>query len=165
MPKRKNSDAPVWEHFTRYQESGNCVCHYCPKSYKLTAANSHSSLWYHVKNKHPNKMISSGNASESEQESTPKKKLCLSLSLSNELILHLYPIFLSISPILSLFLPCYLFSIPLSKIKIRRIKRNLKLYLISINYIYKMKKIIFYIYKKCWDIIANPRRCYKAQRM
>ena len=54
------------------------------------------------------------------------------------------------------FLPCYLFSIPLSKIKIRRIKRNLKLYLISINYIYKMKKIIFYIYKKCWDIIANP---------
>ena len=31
---------------------------------------------------------------------------CLySLSLSNELILHLYPIFLSISPILSLFLP------------------------------------------------------------
>ena len=71
MPKRKNSDAPVWEHFTRYQESGNCVCHYCPKSYKLTtAANSHSSLWYHVKNKHPNKMISSGNASESEQEST-----------------------------------------------------------------------------------------------
>ena len=60
------------------------------------------------------------------------------------------------SAILSLFLPCYLFSISLSKIKIRRIKRNLKLYLISINYIYKMKKIIFYIYKKCWDIIANP---------
>ena len=21
-----------------------------------------------------------------------------------------------------------------------------------------MKKIIFYIYKKCWDIIANPRQ-------
>ena len=36
-------------------------------------------------------------------------------------------------------------------------KEKLKLYLISINYIYKMKKIIFYIYKKCWDIIANPR--------
>ena len=60
----------------------------------------------------------------------------------------------------SLFLPyhpCrYLFSISLSKVKIRRIKWNLKLYLISINYIYKMKKIISYIYKKCWDIIANP---------
>ena len=35
-------------------------------------------------------------------------------------------------------------------------KEKLKLYLISINYIYKMKKIISYIYKKCWDIIANP---------
>ena len=35
-------------------------------------------------------------------------------------------------------------------------KQKLKLYLISINYIYKMKKIISYIYKKCWDIIANP---------
>ena len=35
-------------------------------------------------------------------------------------------------------------------------KEKLKLYLISINYIYKMKKIVFYIYKKCWDIIANP---------
>ena len=37
-------------------------------------------------------------------------------------------------------------------------KGKLKLYLISINYIYKMKKIIFYIYKKCWDIIANPTK-------
>ena len=37
-------------------------------------------------------------------------------------------------------------------------KEKLKLYLISINYIYKMKKIIFYIYKNCWDRIANPSK-------
>ena len=40
-------------------------------------------------------------------------------------------------------------------------KEKLKLYLISINYIYKMKKIISYIYKKCWDIIANPSHINK----
>ena len=143
MPKRKNLDAPVWEHFTRYEESGNCVCNYCPKSYKLTtAANSHSSLWYHVKNKHPNKMISSGNASESEQESTPKKKptrqvpitaaflkkkaqeewyaelICLdrfsfNKAASSELVKAFMQLIISLSlsifPIISHFLPCYLF--------------------------------------------------------
>ena len=55
MPKRK-FDSPIWECYTRNEDTGNCICNYCPKTYKLsTAENSHSSLWYHVKNKHPNK--------------------------------------------------------------------------------------------------------------
>ena len=38
----------------------------------------------------------------------------------------------------------------------KKMKIFIFLYLIFINYIYKMKKAISYIYKKCWDIIANP---------
>ena len=60
MPKRKQ-DSHVWEHFTKNDDTGFCSCRLPLLSKAQQALYSHqllycSSLWYHLKNKHPNEL-------------------------------------------------------------------------------------------------------------
>ena len=51
---KRTLEGSIWEHFSRKEEEGVCLCNYCQKSYKLRTANnsSNASLWSHLEAVH-----------------------------------------------------------------------------------------------------------------
>ena len=83
---KRKTEHPIWLHYSRDDDTKLNTCKYCPKTYSYaTAANSLTSLKYHTKNKHLDKLSTGDLTAPPSPAPTPKAQKLKQMSLASSL--------------------------------------------------------------------------------
>src|SRR5690606_22085889 len=61
MKRRKTSE--IWNYFESSDEPNSYLCNYCPQSIKIPKKSQTSNLWSHIRQKHKESSLDTGNLS------------------------------------------------------------------------------------------------------